>query len=166
MKTVLQHERYGTIAYEESAWTGKRKICINGVELKKTNRRQWSYEVDGEEIAVALKGNTMTGVTLTIGEDVLQIVAKPAWYVVIFSIFTMTFIIAWGASVSLVKIFPTVGGAIGGAISGVFAVVNLYFAGKVEKAWQKILIGLLSLFAAVMVCHAIALVILSAKGVL
>ena len=34
----------GTILYEESVWTGKRKIFLNGKELTKVNKKTFFYE--------------------------------------------------------------------------------------------------------------------------
>lgn len=166
MQTVMQHDTYGTITYDEGFWTGKRTVTVGGVPLKKIDRKHWECEWNGVALPASIKGNTMTGVTLTLGEENITIVPRPAWYVLTMSILTLVFIIAWGSSVELVKIFPIFGGAVGGLIAGVGAVFNLYFAGKAEKAWQKLLIGICAFAAAVIATHILAVMYLGAHGAL
>ena len=160
MKVVFQHEKYGTIVYEESAWTGKKKLFINGTELKKIDRKHWAYETGGVEITVELKGSAMTGVALIIDGEKIQITPKPTWYVLALSILMFSFVVVWGASVELVKIFPIVGGALGGAISGACAILNVYVAGKVKNAGYKVLTGLAFFAVAVLICYLMAIALL------
>lgn len=153
MEIVVQNKEYGTVIYEENAWTGKKKIKINDVELQKTGRNKWTYEFGGESLEVSVKGSFLMGAVLTIGNENIQVTEKPTWYSYVLSVLTVAFVIIWGASVTLVKIFPIVGGALGGAISALYAVLNLYLAGKVKSAGYKLLIGLGMFVAAVLTCY-------------
>lgn len=73
------------------------------------------------------------------------------------------FLLWFGGNVpSLIKIFPVVSGAIGGLISGIFAVVSLYVMKLTKKPHWKILIGLGFFVLTVLICYLIALAILSA----
>ena len=38
MQTVMQHDTYGTITYDEGFWTGKRTVTVGGVPHKKIDR--------------------------------------------------------------------------------------------------------------------------------
>ncbi|MBQ8446263.1 MAG: hypothetical protein IJX31_00625 [Clostridia bacterium] len=153
MEIVVQNKEYGTVIYEENVWTGKKKIKINDVELQKTGRNKWTYEFGGEILEVSVKGSFLMGAVLTIGNENIQVTEKPTWYSYVLSVLTVAFVIIWGASVTLVKIFPIVGGALGGAISALYAVLNLYLAGKVKSAGYKLLIGLGMFVAAVLTCY-------------
>ncbi len=153
MEKVIQHDTYGTILYNEGDWSGKKKIKINDVELQKIGRNKWTYEFGGETLEVSVKGSFLMGAALTIGNEKIQVTEKPTWYSYVLSVLTVAFVIIWGASVTLVKIFPIVGGALGGGISALYAVLNLYLAGKVKSAGYKLLIGLGMFAAAVLTCY-------------
>lgn len=162
MKAAIQHDAYGTITYEESFWTGKKTLLLNGTPLTRTDKTHFLYNTNGESVTVEVKGNALTGVCLHIGKEKIQLVEKPAWYVWTLSILMFAFIIVWGNSPTLCAIFPVVGGAIGGAISGVCAVLNVYFAGKTKNPLFKLLIGLGIFAVMLVVCYAIAAAILAA----
>ncbi|MBQ7923745.1 MAG: hypothetical protein IJ329_00405 [Clostridia bacterium] len=165
MKRVIQHNVYGSIIYEEGAWTGKKSLTINGVPLTKVDKTHYTYSLDGELITVELKGNTLTGVTLKIQNEVIRLVDKPAWYVLVLSILMFIFVIVWGNSPTLCAVFPIVGGFIGGAICGIGAVLNVLIAGMVKKASYKILIGVGFFIATILLCYIIAVVIIAAATV-
>ncbi len=42
MRVVVQHESLGEIIYEESFWTGKKKLFIGGEELAKISKKNFS----------------------------------------------------------------------------------------------------------------------------
>ena len=43
MKSVVQHEKYGNIIYEENFWTGKKTITIDGTRLEKASKTEFLY---------------------------------------------------------------------------------------------------------------------------
>ena len=61
MKTEIKTD-CGTILYEESVWTGKRKLFLNGKELTKVNKKTFVYEEDGEKKEFIVEGNIFKGV--------------------------------------------------------------------------------------------------------
>ena len=56
MKTEIKTD-CGTILYEESVWTGKRKLFLNGKELTKVNKKTFVYEENGEKKEFIVEGN-------------------------------------------------------------------------------------------------------------
>ena len=71
-------------------------------------------------------------------------------------------IIVWGNNVALCSIVPIVGGAIGGAISGVMGVLNLYAMRSVKNVGIKLAIFAGMLVATFGICYVLALLLLSA----
>ncbi len=162
MQKVIQHEKYGCIVYQENFWTGKPTVTINNTALKKINKRTFEYENEGTVTTVALKGSMLNGVQLQIGDDLITVQEKAKWYEYALSVLILVFDLVWGNVPALCAIFPLVGGAIGGFICGLFAVLNLFFMRKAEKIWQKLLIFLGFFAVSILCCYLIALAILAA----
>lgn len=159
MKVVIQHETYGEIVYEESVWTGKKSISIGGASLRKIDKKTFAM-TDG--VGVTVIGNYLTGVKLRIGTTEIRVTPAVKWYEIVLSLLPIILIIVWGNVPSLCGIIPIVGGAIGGAISGVMCVVNLFAIKGLKKIWLKIIVSLAVLAATFGICALIALAILSA----
>jgi len=71
-------------------------------------------------------------------------------------------VLIWSNSTALATaFFPIVGGAIGGAISGLTACLCIMLMKNTKKIWLKLLIWAGLLFATVLVCYLIAALILS-----
>lgn len=162
METIIQHETYGKIVYSESFWTGKKKLYINDVELKKVNRKAFEYNVGEETVSVVLKGNTLTGMAVTIKEEKIQVVPKPEWYVILLSVLMFSFVMVWGNSVTLVKILPLIGGALGGGVSGIFAALNIISTRYTKNAWVKLVLGVVFFAATIVSCYVLARIVISA----
>ena len=154
MKTVV-NSTYGEICYEEGFWTGKRKISVGGVSLEKKNKRV--YSADG--ITVEAKGNQFFGMKLSVNGESVQIVPAPKWYEYLFSVLILCIGLVWGNSVALCKIIPVVGGAIGGALCGLFAMINLYVSKMFKTPLMKILACLGIFLASFAICFLVALFI-------
>lgn len=162
MEKIIQHEKYGQIKYTESFWTGSAGVEINGVVLNKTGKKTFEYQ-DGEtQIPIQAKGNLLTGVKMEIGQDTIVIRESAKWYEYALSAFIFIFILVWGNVVALCELLPLVGGAIGGAISAFFGMMNLFTMRLVSKPYFKILIFLAYFAATVIVCWGIGLAIISA----
>ena len=58
-----------------------------------------------------LKGNFLTGATLTVGENQVRIVNPVKWYEIVMSVLPFILIMIWGNSTALCKIVPVIGGA-------------------------------------------------------
>lgn len=162
MKTITQHPVYGSITYEESFWIGKKQVSINGVLLQKRDKKSFIYN-DGETTkTVVVMGGFVGGVKLSISGEVIPVVPAPKWYEILCSIVIVMLILVWGNSVVLCSILPIVGGALGGAVSGAMAVLNLVAMRSMKEWWQKLLLWVGMLFGTVLICYVLALVIIGA----
>lgn len=159
MKQVLQHPAIGEIVYEESFWTGKKALAFNGAPLTKVTKNSFRTE-NGE--AVNLTGNFLTGTNLVFGTETIGLTPRVQWYEIVLSILPFLFIMVWGNIVSLVEILPVVSGAIGGAISAVLSLVNLFIIKDIKQIWLKVLISIAVLGVTIAICYGIGAAILSA----
>ncbi len=130
MKIVINDEKYGEITYEESFWSGKKSLSVNGTPLAKVAKTQFNY-VDGEEKkAFIVQGNYLKGAKLIIDGRTTQLYPPVKWYEIVLSVIGFVLVLVWGNSVTLCEILPVVGGAIGGIISALFAICNLFIIKK------------------------------------
>ena len=157
MKNVVQHQTYGEIVYNESFWTGKKELTVNGVAAQPISKKE--YSVNGKK--AILKGSFLMGSSLHIEGEAIQLSPKISWYEVIFAILPFLFLITWGNSVALCAIFPVVGGAIGGALGGISAVMSLLFMKMQKSPLAKILTGIIATAATILIAFILALMILS-----
>lgn len=98
--------------YDESFWTGKKTLTINGVKLTKRNRKTFEDTISGE--LYEIRGNYLSG--LKIVKDGYEIVlCKNTWYEWILACLPFLSI--------LIGIF---GGALGGALSGLFSAIGAF----------------------------------------
>ncbi len=158
MKNIIKHEQLGEIVYEESFWTGKKNITINGKTAEKLSKTEFRTE-SGEKISVV--GNFLAGTKATIGSRAIELTPKIKWYEYILAVLPFVLIMIWGNIVALCKIVPIVGGAIGGLISGIFSMLNLFVIKRVRQVWLKILITVVALGLTFLACYLVALAILS-----
>lgn len=157
MKTVTQHERLGTIVYEESFWTGKKKITWNGFELEKQDKKTFAWYNGVEWRTAKLKGNFLAGVKIYIEEECIQLVPPVKWYEIVCSMLIIIFNLVWGNSVALCSIFPIVGGALGGGISGALAVFCILFMKYCKKVGVKLAVWFGMFLAMFIVCFLLAI---------
>ena len=160
MKINVINDKYGKIIYDESIWTGKKIITINGKQLTKLSKSTFSYDFDGEEIVINLKGNLMTGSSIIIKNDCIQLVPKTLWWEYVLVFLPFIFIIVWSSFPATAEIFPLIGGFMGGAIAGVIAVVSMFLMKIVKKRIFKFLIGLGLGLTSIMICYMFAIIIL------
>ncbi len=164
MEVKVQSMTFGEISMTENIWTGKRQVFINGTELIPVAKNSFQYQTENGVVSVTLKGNAFTGCKMMIGNEMIVMYNAPAWYEIALSVFIPVFVIIWGAVPSLVKIFPIVGGAIGGAISAVFGVVNLVMMKKTGNIGLKLLIFVGVFAATLVICWLLALAFLKGTG--
>ena len=159
MKASVYHATYGEITYNENFFTGKKTLNVNGVEAKR--ERGDIYTLNNTE--VRLKGSFLSGVTLLISVDEIEIVERPKWYEYLICVLTFLFVAVWGNSPTLCSIVPIVGGALGGAIAGLCSVLSLVLMRRTKIVEFKILIGLGMFALTVLSCFfvAFAIIILS-----
>lgn len=162
MKSVVQHEKLGEIVYEETFWTGKKKVYLNRQELQKLDKKTFSDE-SGKQVTV--KGNYLAGVSLAFESPEtieVQMTPRVKWYEIVLALLPFLFILVWGNVAALCEIVPVVGGAIGGGISGVMACLSLLCMKGVKNIWLKIAIGIGFFAVTFGICYGIALAILAA----
>ena len=157
MKEIVQHSIYGEIVYNESFWTGKKALTINGVDAKPISKKEYMVN----EKRAILKGSFLTGSTLLIEGETIQLSPKAKWYEIILAIIPFLFLLTWGNSASLCSIFPVVGGAIGGALGGVGAVISLFLMKTQKKPIVKTVVGIIVAVATILIAFVLALAILS-----
>ena len=162
MTATLNHSFYGDITYEESFWTGKRKISINGTALDKIDKKTFAFYRDGKPVYVSISGNFLTGTKLVIENTTVSVTPPAKWYELVCSISIFVLILVWGNSVALCSIVPIVGGAIGGGISGALGVTNLFVMKSIKNVWLKLLVWLGFLIGTFLICFAIGMAIVSA----
>lgn len=154
-------EKYGDISYEESFWTGKKIVKVNGVSLKKVNKTTFKSVSDEKTITVKIKGSFVQGATLQIEDEQFEIAPKTLWYEYILFILPFMLTIVWGNSPELCSIIPVVGGAIGGAVSASFSLSSLVLMKNQKNPLLKVAIGLGAFIITFAVCYAIAYAISS-----
>ena len=157
MKEIVQHPIYGEIIYNENFWTGKKKIVVNGVDAQPISKKEYMVN----EKRALLTGNFLTGSTLHIEGEAIQLSPKMKWYEIILAIIPFLFLMIWGNSASLCSIFPVVGGAIGGALGGVGAVISLFLMKTQKNPIVKTVVGIIVAVATILIAFVLALAILS-----
>lgn len=161
MKTIINHN-IGEIIYEESFWTGKKEITINGQKLTKIDKMLFSY-VDEEQKTkyVNLTGNYISGTKISVDNNNIQITPKPKWYECVLAILIFVVTLIWANSAALCSIVPIVGGAIGGAISGAMSIIALLLMKNTNNILFKVLIALGMFVATIIIGFILALVLIS-----
>ena len=160
MKASTHHVGYGEIEYNENFWTGKRELTVGGQKLTKKKKNVYTLNSADGDLDCRVKGSFLTGASLYIDQDVIQLSAPCKWYEICCSVLICVFVLTWGNSPSLCKIFPIVGGAIGGGISGMTACMNLFLMRETKKVSFKLLIWLGMFLGTIAVCFLIGQFIL------
>ena len=162
MKRIIEHALYGQIEYNENIWTGKRDISINGVKLIKDKKNTYIYDTGENKISVSVQGSIFAGIQLVVGKDIIEIEKKSAWYETACSIAIFVLVLIWGNNAYLCSIVPIIGGAVGGAISGGMAILNLRAMKSVKNVTVKLAVWLAMLIATLGICFVLGIVFLSA----
>ena len=160
MKASTHHVGYGQIEYDENFWTGKRELTVNGQKLLKKKKNVYQLNTENGVLECRIKGSFLTGATLCVDQDVIQLSEPCKWYEIFCSVLIFAFVLIWGNVPSLCRIFPIVGGAIGGGISGMTACMNLFLMRGTKKVGSKLLIWLGMFLGTIVVCFLIAQFIL------
>lgn len=152
MKQEVMHHKYGKIVYEESSLSGNKNIYFNDVQLKKVSKTTFEAVIDDEELVVYVKGNTFTGLSLKINGELIEIIPQTKWYEYVMCLIPFILVMIWGNVIALCQIIPVVGGAIGGAISGLCSILSLFFAKKTNNVLFKVLIFIAATAIAFGIC--------------
>lgn len=134
----------GMLKIEFSLATEKRKIFINGIQATKINKTEYvlidSSINDGKEVNIRVYGNIAKGMTVNVDGFSYVILEAVTWYELALCIFFLAFNLAWGNTPKLVNVMPIVGGAIGGAISGLCFAFGLAFSRIPNKKIFRVLV--------------------------
>lgn len=155
MKVIVTNEKYGEFVYEESVWTGKKELFLNGEKLEKNSKNVF-FMSNGD--AVYLKGNSLSGVNVTINDETFPLMSALKWYDILLSLLPFILVLIWGNSRGLVNIVPIVGGAIGGLFGGLGTGINLLLSKSIKNIWLKIVITILVTGLTFLICYLIALI--------
>ena len=161
MKEVTNHPVYGEIVYDENFWSGKKTLYIGGKPLDRLDKKTFRVTVGEESKTAIVVGSIMSGVSVMIDGENIEITRKTTWYEMVLSILIFVINIVWANNPALVSIFPIVGGALGGGICGLIGMTNLIIIKKMPKIWQKLLVTLGMIVASLLICFILALIILS-----
>lgn len=157
MKFKKISEKYGEVEYFESAWTGKKGLKIQGQPLMAVKKNTFLMKTTEGDVAVTLKGSYMTGVILNIAGEEIEIIEKPKWYITTLIIFFAVLPMIWANVPALCKIFPIVGGAIGGLIVAVCAVASYMVTHIQKKTLHKLLVIVAGFLVSVALLYAIGI---------
>ena len=158
MKVVKEHPVHGKIIYCESPWTGKRSITVNGVAAVPLSKKVFMLG----ETRLTLSGNSLTGLNLCIGMQIVELSPKPTWYEILLAVLPFIFLMVWGNSVALCEIFPVIAGGIGGSLAGALGVLSLSAMKSTKSVVAKLLVGMIMLAATIFISNAMAVALLSA----
>lgn len=162
MREVTNHEGIGEVVYEESFWTGRKTVCINGERLEKINRKTYR---DANGNTYELKGNYLIGAKLVSGTSENIVLCKGLkWYEYLIAVLPFVFIVIWGAIPELVLIFPVIGGLVGGAIAALCFCAAVFTVNAVKNVWLRLLIDVAWGALSITVCYLIARFILTVAG--
>lgn len=161
MKNVINHEKYGEIVYNESVWTGKKRLFVNGAELARRSKNTYVYDVDGVTHTAVITGNFLMGATLLIGGEKIQIVPKIKWYEIALGVIMFAFFLVWGNVPTLCAMFPLVGGAIGGFVSALFGIGAIVTMKFLKPIWAKLVTWVVCFGAAIGINYGLALAVIS-----
>jgi hypothetical protein len=160
MKKAILTEKYGEIVYEESYWTGKRKVNVGGTEFKKINKKTFVGEINGERIGVAISGNYISGVFIDINGEKFRVTESAKWYDYLIAFIWLIPYFVWANSPVLCAILPIVGGGLGGVVAGVFLATGLLLIKSNKNIAAKIGISFAFFAATILVNFLLAVVII------
>ena len=111
-----------------------------------------------------MQGNYVKGSKLVVEGREIQVTQHVKWYEVAMSVAIFALVLVWGNTPALVSILPVVGGAIGGAISGLFMILNLIIIKQIKNIWLKAAISLGMCVAAFLICAGVGAAIVGAAA--
>lgn len=164
MKQVINDEQFGKIVYKESFWLGKKELYINNKRAIATGKKSFRLtDEENQNLKITVVGNYISGVKLLIDTKSIKVVEKSKWYEYTIAIAGAVLFIIWGNVPALCMIAPLVGGAIGGAITGLCEFSNLILMKQVKNPILKILIGLGVVAVNFLICFLLAMLIIKVQ---
>ena len=161
MKEITNDATLGEIVFEESFWTGKKSLTVNGEVLTKVDKKTFRF-ADGRNATI--KGSMLFGAKMITGGNEITVSGSLKWFEYVLALVIPVFVMIWGNVPSLCAMFPLVGGAIGGVLSVLGMYLSVVLMKRTHNVALKILIGLGVFVATVLVCYLIALGIISAAN--
>ncbi len=158
MKETVQHEKYGTIEFTEGTIIANRTITVNGEALTKKSNKEFAFS---NGTAVKVVGGAFSGIRLEINDDVVQITNPGKWYEIAIYIAGLVLLIIWSSSYALVSIIPMVGGAIGGLLYAIPAVLGFNFSVKQKNPTLKLIITLSSVVIGLLLCVIVGVIMIA-----
>lgn len=164
MKYIVMHDVYGEIRCEESFWTSQKTITVNGVALKKTGKLKkgvttYEYETADGVKQVSAKGTFTSGISLTIDGETIVIDKGAAWYEIVACVLIFAVTLVWGITPALYTIWPILGGALGGAMHGVLALIAMLGMKSTKNMALKFIIWFAALFGTMLLSGILAIIL-------
>lgn len=146
MQMTTSHPVYGLITCEESFWTGKNTLLFNGIPLQKINKTTFqlpvasvdpfapaeeSAEGASEPLMVTVKGSYLTGLTLTVGGEVITLSPKAKALDIVLGLIPAVLFFSF-----------VIGGAIGGGLGAMIGMGLIIVMKTRKKTVHKVLICL------------------------
>ncbi len=153
MKKIIRHPVCGEIVYTENFWTGRKTLTVGG-ETQRVPRKE--FVIDGKRALV--KGNLLTGASLLIEGEFLELIPKTSWYEYLLAVLPLIFVMVWGNSPALCAIFPVIGGGIGGFIGALGMCLSMLLMKRTGSAVAKVSIGIGMLLGTALVSFVLAFI--------
>ena len=93
MKTTTENTILGDIVYDESIWTGKKVITVNGEQLAKIDKKTFRLP---DARYVTVKGNMFFGASLIVDGQKITIAPPMKWYEYILALIIPIFVLTPG----------------------------------------------------------------------
>lgn len=162
MKSVILTEKYGEIIFDENFWTGSKKVFVNGVQLKKMNKKTFVGEIGGVQTTAVITGGFLSGAIIDINGEKFRLTEPAKWYDYVLAFIWVPVYIVLSNTPAFYMIFPIVGGALGGAIAGIGAALAMYTIKPMKNIAVKIVISLAYFVGVMLINFALAMVMISA----
>lgn len=137
MKFIVMNEKIGTIEYRESFWTGKKELILNGTPLKKISKQEFVYNINEEDKVTRINGNFLSGASVIIDGQVIQIVPKIGPFEILILIFAFFLPLICSSIEAFAVVVPLVGGAIGGLVYAAICLVGITFVKQSKSILAK-----------------------------
>ncbi len=161
MKSVILTEKYGEIIFDENFWTGSRKVFVNGVQLKKMNKKTFVGEIGGVQTTAVITGGFLSGAIIDINGEKYRLTESAKWYDYVFAFMWVAVYIVLSVTPAFYTMVPIVGGALGGAIAGIGAALSLYTIKPMKNIAAKFAVSLAFFVGVMLVNFALAMIILT-----
>lgn len=153
MKRTIRHPVYGEITCEENIWSGKKSVKIDNVCLDKREKNTYLWKHGDMTENVMLKGSFVTSLILTIRQERITVVPKPAIIDYFLSFLPLVLIVLWSSIPDLYLVLPIAGGGIGGGVGAAASIIALAKI-REKSLGRKLIIALLCTASAFVICFA------------